>query len=141
MIIIEGTDKAGKTTLITNLRRFFPRKVQQELQVIHFGLLPDNWDYYNDYMQYIRSNVILDRFIDSERAYGPVYRTNIDRRLSQKNLSKVYRRCAEAGALVLYCNPNIDEVMRRIDLEGDMMVKKREQLELMIFMTLLPLLK
>jgi len=129
MIIIEGTDKAGKTTLLTNLRRFFPRKVQQELQIIHFGLLPDNWDYGNDYLQYIRPNVILDRFIDSERAYGPVYRKSVNPRLSEDNMAKVYRKCAEVGALVLYCNPDIDEVMSRIDLEGDQMIKKREQLE------------
>ena len=129
MIIIEGTDKAGKTTLITNLRRFFPRKIQMGLQVIHFGLLPKNWDYCHDYLQYIRPNVILDRFIDSERAYGPVYRQFINPRLSSDNLSKVYRKCAEVGALVLYCNPDIEEVMKRINLEGDLMVKKREQLE------------
>ena len=129
MIIVEGTDKAGKTTLLTNLRRFFPRKVQNELQIIHFGLLPSNWDYCNDYLQYVRPNVILDRFIDSERTYGPVYRKSINPRLSLSNISKVYRKCAEVGALVLYCNPDIDEVMKRIDLEGDMMIKKREQLE------------
>lgn len=131
MIIIEGTDKAGKTTLLTNIKRFFPRKIQQELQTIHFGILPNNWNYGSDYCQYIRPNVILDRFIDSERAYGPVYRGSVNPRLSQKNMSDVYRKCAEIGTIVIYCNPNIEEVMNRINLEGDFMIKKREQLELL----------
>ncbi len=131
MIIVEGTDKAGKTTLLTNLRKFFPRKTQQELQIIHFGILPRNWNYGSDYCQYIKPNVILDRFIDSELAYGPVYRDSVNSKLSKENISNVYRKCAEVGTLVLYCNPNIDEVMSRIELEGDLMIKKREQLELL----------
>jgi len=129
MIILEGTDKAGKTTFLSNLIRFFPQEIQREIKIFHFGLLPDNWDYYDDYIHYIRPNVILDRFVDSELAYGPVYRQRINPKLTSKNLHEIYRKCSEIGTLTVYCNPNIDEVMKRIDKQGDEMVKKKEQLE------------
>ncbi len=129
MIIIEGTDKAGKTTLLSNLIRYFPEETKKNLTIEHFGLLPQDWDYCDDYLQFIRSNIILDRFVDSERAYGPVYRGTANPRLTRSNLLKVYKKCTTVGTLVLYCNPNVEAVVARIDAEGDLMIKKREQLE------------
>ncbi len=131
MIILEGTDKAGKTTFISNLLRFFPSEIQNEIKVFHFGLLPNNWDYCDDYINYIRPNVILDRFVDSERAYGQVFRGQINPKLTTSRLNKVYRKCYEIGALTVYCNPNVDEVMNRVNKEGDEMIKKRDQLDLL----------
>jgi len=131
MIIVEGTDKAGKTTFLSNLINRFPEPYRQKLQVVHFGILPEDWDYCNDYKRYVKSNVILDRFVDSERAYGPVYRDGINKKLTEEHLISVYRKCAEMGTIVAYCNPDIDEVVRRLEKDGDEMIKKREQLEML----------
>lgn len=128
MIIMEGTDKAGKSTFLANLIRHFPQERRKELNVVHFGILPDDWDYCEDYLQYIDDNVILDRFVDSELAYGPVYRGGPNPRLTEESLSRVYRRCAELGALTIYCNPDIDAVLSRIEDQGDQMIKRKEQL-------------
>jgi len=131
MIIIEGTDKAGKTTFLSNLLRRFPPPVKRgdEPRVFHFGILPDDWDYCEDYINYVGPNIILDRFMDSERAYGPVYRGKVNPRLTLENMNRVYRKCSEVGALVVYCNPKMEEVISRLDREGDEFIKKREQLQ------------
>ena len=129
MIILEGTDKSGKTTFLNNLVNFFPEEKKNKLNIVHFGLLPDNWNYCDDYLRYIQSNTILDRFIDSERAYGPVFRNGVNNKLTKENLNKVYRKCSEIGTLVVYCKPDIDETMKRINDQKDLMVKQIDHLE------------
>jgi len=73
MLIIEGSDLVGKTTLIKALcdetiKRGFPMIPQ------HFGLLPDNWNFFVDYIGYINSRTVMDRFIMSEVVYGETLR-------------------------------------------------------------------
>lgn len=128
MIIIEGTDKAGKTTFIRNLFKNFPEDLKKETKIVHFGVLPEDWNYHNDYLSYVQDNIILDRFVDSERAYGPVFRGKINPRLTNENLNSVYRKCIEKGAFVIYCNPKENVVLDRLKKEGDEYVKKTEQL-------------
>jgi len=73
MLIIEGSDLVGKTTLI--------KRVSKELDALgypviyqHFGLLPKDWNYYSDYIKFMNRRVIMDRFIMSEVVYGTVVR-------------------------------------------------------------------
>ncbi len=73
MLIIEGSDLVGKTTLIKELcaeatKRGFPMIPQ------HFGLLDDSWDFYGDYLPYINKRTVMDRFILSEIVYGEMLR-------------------------------------------------------------------
>jgi thymidylate kinase len=128
MIIVEGTDKSGKSTFIANLLQAFPENYKEKLRMAHFGILPDDWDYSDDYIGFIGPNVILDRFIDSERAYGPLYRGGVNPKLTTKNMLKVYGECAKIGTLLVYCNPDLEEVQKRIERMSDEMVKNQEQL-------------
>ena len=73
MLIIEGSDLVGKTTLIKEIceqasERGFPMIPQ------HFGLLPDNWDFEKDYHDYVSKRTVMDRFVLSEVVYGETLR-------------------------------------------------------------------
>lgn len=68
MLIIEGTDMVGKTTLCKALVKKmngmgFPHVYRW------FSKLPDCWDYYHDYLPNIAEHVVQDRFHMSEVAY------------------------------------------------------------------------
>jgi hypothetical protein len=64
MIVIEGADGVGKTTLARELCH------RLHLGYEHYGMLPEGWRYFEDYMPSIRRDVVLDRFIMSELVYG-----------------------------------------------------------------------
>jgi thymidylate kinase len=131
MIIVEGTDKSGKSTFISDLIKHFPSQDKKSIRVHHFGLLPEDWNYGDDYIHYIRPDIILDRFVDSERVYGPVYRGKVNPKLDEKNLMKIYEKCISMGALVVYCNPEEHVVMNRINKHGDELISKQEQLKML----------
>lgn len=67
MLIIEGTDGVGKTTLA--------KRLVQELQkrgpwvYTHFTKLPDCWRFPDDYVPHIIRHVVRDRFHMSDVAY------------------------------------------------------------------------
>lgn len=73
MLIIEGSDCVGKTTLCRELLKRL-NAVDCAMIPQHFGQLPKNWDYYRDYLPYISSHTVMDRFIMSEIVYGHVLR-------------------------------------------------------------------
>ena len=73
MLIVEGSDLLGKTAFIKALlveaeRQCFPMIPQ------HFGLLPQGWNYRDDYIPYINRQTVMDRFILSELVYGETLR-------------------------------------------------------------------
>ena len=90
MLIIEGSDLVGKTTLIKEIcteatKRGFPMIPQ------HFGLLPDNWDFYQDYLDYINKRTVMDRFVLSEIVYGEILREKS--RITPRIWSHLNRHC------------------------------------------------
>lgn len=68
MIVIEGPDLVGKTTLA--------KKLRDELMgdYFHFGPLPDDFDFVHGYAQFVKANRVMDRFHLSEIAYGRAVR-------------------------------------------------------------------
>jgi len=72
MIIIEGTDCVGKTTLA--------KALSKELLgiYVHMGVLPESWRGYQDYVQLLRgpSCCVIDRFAWSGLAYEAVCDSN-----------------------------------------------------------------
>lgn len=69
MIILEGANLVGKTTLANALLARFPGWHYE-----HLGLLEVGWDYYWDYIIRIRRRVVQDRFHLSEWVYGNAIR-------------------------------------------------------------------
>lgn len=76
MLIIEGPDGVGKTTLAHAIVKRFNDMDEKPWPLIyqHFSRLPDGWDYFGDYLPFMRPNVVMDRFIMSELVYGTVTR-------------------------------------------------------------------
>lgn len=73
MLIIEGSDCVGKTTLCNELlKRLNAAGCAMIPQ--HFGLLPKDWGYYADYLPYMATHTVMDRFIMSEVVYGHTLR-------------------------------------------------------------------
>ena len=68
MLIVEGTDLAGKTTfckaIIENLNRRGYSHIYR-----HLSRLPESWDSYHDYLRIASPIGVHDRFHDSELAY------------------------------------------------------------------------
>lgn len=76
MIVIEGTDCVGKTTLarklVERLNFFSDGKLGENWFYAHLSSPSDGWDYYWDYVRLMQQNIILDRFYMSELAYRTV---------------------------------------------------------------------
>ena len=69
MLIIEGPDLVGKTTLAGKFLEALPRHMYR-----HFGLLPPHFDYFHDYDIHSGHYFVQDRFHMSELVYGTVCR-------------------------------------------------------------------
>lgn len=85
MIILEGTDLVGKTTLakrlITGINEVIDAKRQDcgidmraNMRYQHLTVPPAGWDYEHDYLAMCARNVVQDRLWLSERAYGVITR-------------------------------------------------------------------
>jgi thymidylate kinase len=92
MIILEGADCVGKTTLQSRILDFIRARTDYPVVPAHFGRLPSKWDYYWDYLPHINRFTVMDRFVLSEMAYGSVLRGGhrlSEPRLLQAELSRV----------------------------------------------------
>jgi hypothetical protein len=101
IIIIEGPDGAGKTTLAGELVDHF------NLRYVHEGPPPQDIDpleYYTDLLtSYRDDNIVFDRFALGERVYGPILR-GTDRLTEEK--WKIFRRLMQRfGAFHILCLP------------------------------------
>lgn len=75
MLVVEGTDLTGKTTLCQALlERLNAGKVGGPWSYAHLGALPREWNYVTDYVQRTNPRVVQDRWFHSELAYGPAVR-------------------------------------------------------------------
>lgn len=104
MLIIEGSDLTGKTTLC---RELVQRICDAEVPVMygHFGRLPKNWDYFWGYMPHMIHRMVRDRFYMSEVCYGAKCRgfSNVDPETYR--LLDAYARTMGAVTVVLTANP------------------------------------
>lgn len=75
MLIVEGSDLVGKTSLCNAL---IERLCERGHPMIpqHFGLLPKSWNYYRDYLPFMNTRTVMDRFIMSEIVYGLTLRSS-----------------------------------------------------------------
>lgn len=74
MIIVEGTDLVGKTTLAHRLIRAICATVDGKAYYSHLGVPPAAWDHSSDYLDMMRRDVVQDRLYLSEVAYGRTIR-------------------------------------------------------------------
>lgn len=100
LIIIEGCDATGKTTLAKRIA-----ELQPDTTIVHCG--PPTIDAYTEYAshtsQYIPNlgaSVVFDRFHIGELVYGPIYRGKSS--LTQSQQVKLEAALNERGALLVH---------------------------------------
>lgn len=107
MIIIEGLDGVGKTTLVN----YF---VTQGMKKHHFDYDANNMDLFSKYMRVLKEenlNLVLDRSFISEMVYGPILRGKSKLELEQyKKLLEAYK---QVGTSIIYLTSPQDILLER----------------------------
>lgn len=71
MLIIEGTDNVGKSTLVTDVIRHLNAMGLPHIP-FHLSKLPDSFDHVQGYVELLNTNTVWDRFHISRTCYGAV---------------------------------------------------------------------
>lgn len=117
ILIVEGVDGSGKTTLIRNLRKqsntyFWVASSSRRPQT-----LPDLQDamHWIGQAAFLRLPVICDRFpIISETVYGPILRgTNLLDQLGRRDQSNATNLLSEVDR-VIYCRPSKETIQANL---------------------------
>lgn len=107
IIIIEGLDGVGKTTLVDYL-------VTQGMKKHHFDYDVNNMDLFSKYMNVLQKddfNLVLDRSFISEMVYGPVLRGKSKLELEQyEKLLEAYK---QVGTSVIYLTAPQETLLER----------------------------
>jgi len=123
IIIIEGIDGSGKTTLANQLSkqtgypivcRKQPKDADEKVRMM------------GEYLQFIKSNknVILDRCWYSEMVYGPVMRDASV--ISYPQMYDLEQLLAKNGALLIYCTGPEAALWQRCQKRGEDYITSRD---------------
>lgn len=116
IIIIEGPDGSGKTTLASQIAK------QTGYPVVHFSVPKteeEKEQMVSMYKQAIKEskNIIFDRCWYSEMAYGPVMRK--EHVISYPQMYELERMLAKRGSLIIYCTGSPEVLWRRATARGE----------------------
>lgn len=123
IILLEGPDGAGKTTLAQRLSDMTGYKVE------HFSYPKNEEDFQNMCTQFkqlcaSRKNLIVDRCWYSEMVYGPIMRHT-----DHMDVFKMYeyeRDAVKVGALLIYCTGQEAALWKRLTVRGEDYVASRD---------------
>lgn len=116
IIVLEGENKTGKTTLATYL--------VQKHGFEYIKCSQPKGDPYVEYMKILKKierkpgkKYVIDRFLYGERVYGPIYRgkSMIDDN-KQRNIEL---KLMSLNTLLIYCHDTVKEIAARFDKEGE----------------------
>jgi len=118
MLIFEGSDCSGKTTLKNKVVDKIIKCMSVEngvgtIKQHHYGKLPDNFDYCKDYLDEIGIDVVADRFIYSELVYGPVLRGKVNQKLTSNAKTMVELELLRTGSIVVLAKPSMEVIRQR----------------------------
>lgn len=124
VIILEGPDGGGKTTLATKLSLMTGYKVkhysypkdQDEADAMFLG-------YCDDFVG--ASNIIVDRCWYSDLAYGPVMRGRAT--ITYPQMYELEKMIAKRGGIIIYCTDTKAALWQRISKRGDDFIHDREK--------------
>lgn len=116
IIIIEGPDGSGKTTLAENLSK------QTGYPVVHRSQPKSEEEKRQMYQSYVDiidtgKNVIFDRCWYSEMVYGPVMRDASV--ITYPAMYAIEQKLAKHGALIIYCTDKPKTLWRRATSRGE----------------------
>jgi hypothetical protein len=139
MLILESVDLAGKSTLFSQLLPKMLKKLSRttsdgygSVKTFHYGLLPDSFDYYKDYLKNISVDAISDRFSFSELVYGPILRGAVNPKFDQSRQDMIKLELLVTGSIVLHCQCPLDEIAKRFKERGDENIDKLATFEKII---------
>lgn len=130
IIILEGPDGAGKSTLAKEISDKYFADHGKVLEVVHMSY-PKNEEeekeMYNTYVKLFmeKTDFILDRAWFSEMVYGPIVRTHSV--LSGVNYQMLNLLAAEKNAVIFYCHGDKDEFWKRCQIRGESYVTSYEK--------------
>ena len=116
IIILEGPDGAGKTTLAEKLKKqtgyMYLRRAQPKTEEEKQRMM-------EEYVQVIKSgkNCIFDRCWYSEMVYGPVMRD--DSVITYPQMYQLERLLTKHGAIVIYCTATKETLWKRCQSRGE----------------------
>jgi thymidylate kinase len=122
IIILEGADGAGKTTLAKELQRISGLDIVKgsSFEISQLGQ-DEMYEHMNELLD--RKDIIVDRFYMSNRVYGELYDYPTMRSMQFANLAD---KTEEKRALTVYVTADIDELRARLVSRGDRDIKPDE---------------
>lgn len=117
IIILEGIDKTGKTTLANLISKRYGFEIVKCSQ--------PKGDPYIEYMTKLHQaegkNVVFDRFYLGELAYGPVFRGKTQ--LSSEQCRNIELKAMSQGCIVIYCYDIPSKISERFKSDGETFAK------------------
>ncbi len=135
VVIIEGVDCSGKTTLIEHLRKVIRGLFWKVTDIPKIGIDADRekikkyyWAMLAIMEHYSTINWIIDRFFPSELVYSKVKRQY--EASDDLEFGDIERELKTRKHLVVYCDPGLETVVERLGTRGDDYIVSGELKEL-----------
>lgn len=112
LIVLEGCDGSGKSTVARHLQNILP-----DAEIVHCTRnTPNNWSFFTHLIEAAKTrNIIADRF-----CYGQfVYQTEAERKLTHDQLLNLEIRMLKSGARVIHVAAPVDEIEDRLAFRGE----------------------
>jgi len=119
IIIIEGPDLAGKSTLVKQLN------INNDFEVVHFDKPVPNFDFHESYLNVLdKENVILDRYFFSEIVYSKIFGRQC--KVSKETVQQIKEKLKNKPHQLIFVNPGIDTLKRRYRERGDEIISESQ---------------
>ena len=118
IIIIEGPDGSGKTTLAKKIAEQAGYEYIHNVQPEHEG--QDMAQMYDDLIKG-HTNLVLDRAWYSEMAYGPTMRDHSC--ISYPDMYWLEKLVAKKGGMIIYCTDSVNTLWKRCQKRGEDYIK------------------
>lgn len=121
MIVVEGPDGAGKTTLIKQLTEAYDIPIAPRVVTKDAEAMVDLKDWVDNQLEEGFQDVIFDRHrLISETIYGPILRTAQEAGFNELSwVGPRLKRFYELEPIIIYCLPSLETVKRNIARDDD----------------------
>ena len=116
VIILEGCDKTGKSTLAKELSE------KTGYKILHLGVPKGNWfEYLSELINANKKDgIIFDRFHWGDYVYAGI--TTDKKFLSPEQFVEIETKLAELRALVIYCHDGEKAITERFKADGEKLI-------------------